>query len=195
MTFILGVVISYLVGSFSTSFVAGRMLKGIDIRDHGSGNAGATNTLRILGPKVAILVLLIDLFKGVLSVWIGMYLTHSTVMIAMCGVASILGHNWPLYYGFRGGKGAATSIGVAFALSPISAVFSIIMAILLLAGFRFVSLASLTFTISFPVFLMIYHEPLAYIIAAIMVAILSVFRHRENVKRLLSGTERKLGSA
>lgn len=195
MALFLGIVVSYLIGSISTSYIAGKRLKGIDIRQHGSGNAGATNSMRVLGKRVAVVVLLIDLLKGVLAVAIGNALTHSAMGMAACGLASIFGHNWPVYYGFRGGKGAATSIGVALSFSTPAALLAGVLAILLLVVFRYVSLAAITFTVLFPLALYFLHRPTPFVVAAILVALLSVWRHRSNVKRLIQGNERKLGSS
>lgn len=110
---LLVIVVSYLLGSVSFSVLLAKLLKGIDIRQYGSGNAGATNTLRVLGKGPAILVLLLDVLKGVAAVWLGTWVGGwGTWVPALCGIAAIIGHNWPLYFRFRGGKGIATTIGV-----------------------------------------------------------------------------------
>ncbi|MDB5083129.1 MAG: plsY [Bacilli bacterium] len=200
MFLILAMVISYLIGSVSTSYIAGKRLKGIDIRHHGSGNAGATNTLRVLGARVAIIVLLVDLLKGVLAVYIGYLLTYSTggsmkiATMAFSGLAAVIGHNWPIYYGFRGGKGAATSIGVLLTLFPVAALLAGAIAIVLLLLLRYVSVGAITFTLMFPVMTFLLHGPSVIGWVGIMVALLSVWRHRSNVVRLVRGEERKIGT-
>jgi glycerol-3-phosphate acyltransferase PlsY len=191
---ILSVVIAYLLGSVSFSYLAGRLIAGIDIREHGSGNAGATNTLRVLGPKVAAFVLLADLLKGVISVLLAEWLTGGQEAAAVCaGIAAIAGHNWPVYFGFRGGKGIATTIGVSFTLVPLVALSAGIVALLLLLALRIVSLASLTFTTLMPIFVFLYHMPLNKLWFTLILAALALWRHRSNIERLLKGEEKRIG--
>ncbi|GIM48207.1 glycerol-3-phosphate acyltransferase 2 [Collibacillus ludicampi] len=191
---IFAVAIAYLLGSISSSYLAGRMIAGIDIREHGSGNAGATNTLRVLGPKVAAVVLLADLLKGVVAVLIAERLTGGQETAGVfAGIAAIAGHNWPIYYGFRGGKGIATTIGVTFTLVPLAALSAGLVAILLLLLLRIVSLASLTFTTLMPIFVFIYHLPMNDFWFTLILAVMALWRHRSNIDRLLKGEEKRLG--
>lgn len=192
--------IGYLLGSISFSYIIAKKIKKVDIRQHGSGNAGATNTLRVLGVGPAVSVLALDILKGIIAVWIGLVLAqdNSGLYPAIGGLAAILGHNWPIYYGFRGGKGVATTIGVIASLVLLPALYAGIIAIISIFITRYVSLGSLLFVCITPiftyVFLHTYNFPPFYFILTVVVAILSIWRHRTNIKRLLSGTESKIGS-
>lgn len=190
---ILVLLIGYLLGSISTSTMLGKMVAGIDIREHGSGNAGATNTLRVLGPKLAGLVFLLDAIKGVLAVLIARWLGVSDTLIVLTGVAVIVGHNWPVFFKFRGGKGVATTIGVMFSLVPPAAIGAALVALIVLFLTRYVSLASLIFICLLPIVIINngYHQ--AYVWFSLIVAVMALWRHRENIKRLLAGRESKIG--
>ncbi len=152
---IVAIVLSYLLGSVSFSLLYGK-LKGIDIRQHGSGNAGATNTLRVLGKGPAILVLLLDVLKGIVAVLIGHWLGgNSSWLPGLCGIAAIAGHNWSVYFHFRGGKGIATAIGVLVSIALLPALYAGIIAILAIVITRYVSLGSLIFVILTPWILLV----------------------------------------
>lgn len=194
LTFIFMVIIGYLIGSINFSFLFGKRLKGIDIRQHGSGNAGATNTLRVLGKGPAVLVLLLDLFKGIAAIIIAEKIAGPLTAIPVyVGVAAILGHNWPIYYGFRGGKGVATTVGVMAYFAFFPAILSAIIALLVIAVTRYVSLGSLTFMVALSIFSFIDHQPPLEIFVSFVVLLLSIFRHRHNIVRLWNGSENKLG--
>ncbi|WP_096188613.1 glycerol-3-phosphate 1-O-acyltransferase PlsY [Evansella halocellulosilytica] len=192
------IIISYLIGSISFSYLIGMKLKKVDIRKHGSGNAGATNTLRVLGVGPAITVLLLDCAKGVVAVLLGLFLTNGDPAIAAAsGLASILGHNWPVYYGFRGGKGVATTIGVLATLVLSAALIAGLIAIISIIITRFVSLGSLIFisgtTILTGVFSHYLDYPIVYFYFLIAISVLSFWRHRSNIQRLIARTESKIG--
>jgi glycerol-3-phosphate acyltransferase PlsY len=187
------VVLGYLLGSISFSYIVSRRMAGIDIRDHGSKNAGATNTLRILGKGPAILVLLLDALKGSLSVFFVAQFTQSELMIMLTGVATIIGHNWPIFFGFKGGKGVATTIGVMFTLAFKPALIVAIICILFIYIFRYVSLGSLIFATLLPMAMYVFDYHLSYIFGGVIIMILSYIRHRTNIVRLLKGEENKLG--
>ncbi|BAB05358.1 glycerol-3-phosphate 1-O-acyltransferase PlsY [Halalkalibacterium halodurans] len=190
---------SYLLGSVSFSYIIAKKIKKVDIRQHGSGNAGATNTLRVLGVGPAVTVLLLDILKGVIAVVVTVQLTPDGDgwFAAAAGIAAIIGHNWPIYYGFRGGKGVATTIGVLASLVPLAAVLAGVIAIGSIVWTRYVSLGSLLFVTLTALLVAVLSQwfgyPVAYIYLTIIVAILSMWRHRSNIQRLLSGTENKLG--
>jgi glycerol-3-phosphate acyltransferase PlsY len=190
---IVAILIGYLLGSISTSTILGRLVAGIDIREHGSGNAGATNTLRVLGPKLAGVVFLLDALKGVIAVVLARWLEVPDTFVVLTGVAVIAGHNWPVFFNFRGGKGIATTIGVMFSLVPAAALGAALIALIALLLTRYVSLASMIFTCLLPIIIANngYHQ--AYIWFGVVVAVLSLWRHRENIKRLLKGRENKIG--
>ncbi len=194
------VILAYLIGSIPTSIWVGRIFYKIDIRQHGSGNAGATNTIRILGWKTGMPVLLFDIFKGWLAVYITRFipvnnLTEDQVIYIMIGMAfaAVLGHVFPVYAGFKGGKGVATLLGVGIALYPITVwiVLGIFIITLVLSGY--VSLSSITAAVIFPfleIFLFYQKNP-GLIILAILVAVFIPVTHRKNIRRLLKGDESK----
>lgn len=189
-------ILSYLLGSISFSVLLAKILKGIDIRQYGSGNAGATNTLRILGKGPAIFVLLLDVLKGIIAVWIGRWLGGDESWIpALCGIAAIMGHNWPLYFNFRGGKGVATTIGVMATLSFLPALIAGSIAIISIVLTRYVSLGSLIFVALTPVCLLIIGGyPWSAFWCSIIIAIFVFWRHRSNIVKIVQHRENKLGS-
>ncbi len=194
MIAILICIAAYLLGSVSFSYLIARIVKKIDIRDHGSGNAGATNTLRVLGTGPAIAVLALDVIKGILAVWLGYWFSSEPIVPFLAGISAIIGHNWPIFFGFRGGKGVATTIGVFATLAFLPAIYAGIIAIVAIFITRFVSLGSLIFVVLTPAFIFLLGGyPASYILLGTILAVLSVWRHRTNVKRLFSGTESKLG--
>lgn len=187
-------VIAYLLGSISFSYLIAKRIKKIDIRQHGSGNAGATNTLRVLGIGPAITVLALDVAKGIAAIAIAKALGIEPWAVALSGLFAILGHNWPIFYGFRGGKGVATTIGVFAMLNFYPALIAGILAILLIALTRYVSLGSLTFVLLSPILsLFIGQYPTIYTYIGLMIMLLSYFKHRANIKRLIHGEESKIG--
>ncbi|WP_282935645.1 glycerol-3-phosphate 1-O-acyltransferase PlsY [Paenibacillus sp. RC67] len=195
MLSVISIIIAYLLGSISFSYLAGKMLKGIDIRNHGSGNAGATNTLRVLGVGPAVTVLILDALKGVAAVLVGRWLGQGDVLVeVLCGLAAISGHNWPIYFGFRGGKGIATTIGVMITLAPMAVVYAGIVCILAIALTRYVSLGSLLFTALLPLFIWFMRGPIEIFWLSLFVFVFAWVRHRSNIVKLIKGQENKLGS-
>lgn len=192
---IVSVVIGYLLGSLSFSTIIGRAVAHIDIRQHGSGNAGATNTLRVLGVKYAIVVLLLDVAKGVLAVLIAWWLGHFDPWYTyLSGLAAILGHNWPVFFRFRGGKGIATTIGVVALIMPVSLLISAAVGVLVIVLTRYVSLGSLILTILIPVVFAVRHGGIGGVLFGAAIAVLSILRHRKNIVRLLRGEEHRVFS-
>ncbi|CAM3717476.1 glycerol-3-phosphate 1-O-acyltransferase PlsY [Alkalicoccus chagannorensis] len=195
---IAAIVISYLLGAVSFSYLMGQLLKKLDIREHGSGNAGATNTLRVLGKGPAVIVLLLDCAKGIGAVWIGWSMTGGDPLAgAAAGAAAVIGHNWPVYFGFRGGKGVATTIGVLATLVFLPALAAGITAIISIIITRYVSLGSLIFVSGTAVITLtssFWHlYPWEYTSVVVLLAVLSIWKHRSNIERLRSRTESKLG--
>ena len=194
MTVFLSILIGYLLGSVSFSYLIAKRFAKIDIREHGSGNAGATNTLRVLGTGPAILVLILDILKGIAAIVFSRWLGGEEWIPFLAGLAAIIGHNWPVFSGFRGGKGVATTIGVFATLMFYPALLAGTIAILLIIFTRYVSLGSLVFIGLTPVFsLLIDNVPLSYFYLSMIIVILSFWRHRSNLSKLLQGTENKLG--
>ncbi|MFD1774143.1 glycerol-3-phosphate 1-O-acyltransferase PlsY [Paenibacillus rhizophilus] len=189
------IVISYLLGSVSFSVLLAKLLKGIDIRQYGSGNAGATNTLRVLGTGPAILVLVLDVLKGIIAVWLGVWADGwGSGVAAACGIAAIIGHNWPLYFHFKGGKGIATTIGVMATLSLMPALYAGIIAILAIVVTRYVSLGSLLFVALTPVFLLFTGFTYPVLWTSLIIAVFAFWRHRTNIIKIAQRRENKIGS-
>lgn len=192
---VISVLLSYLLGSVSFSVLLAKGLKGIDIRHHGSGNAGATNTLRVLGKGPAILVLLLDILKGVIAVLLGKWLGDGSLWVpALCGIASIIGHNWPVYFRFRGGKGIATTIGVMASLAFFPVLYAGIIAVLAIAITRYVSLGSLLLVLFTSLFLLIFDPFSPYFWTSLVICVFAFWRHRTNIVKIIQGRENKLGS-
>lgn len=191
----IAIILCYLLGSVSFSVLLAKALKGIDIRQHGSGNAGATNTLRVLGKGPAIIVLSLDVIKGIAAVWIGHLLGDGSEWVAsLCGIAAIIGHNWPIYFRFRGGKGIATTIGVMATLTFLPAFYAGIIAILSIVFTRYVSLGSLIFVLLTPIFLVLSSGVSPYFWASLIICVFAFWRHRTNIVKIAQGKENKLGS-
>ncbi|MEK4851225.1 glycerol-3-phosphate 1-O-acyltransferase PlsY [Paenibacillus sp. FSL H7-0756] len=192
---LLVIVISYLLGSVSFSVLLARLLKGIDIRQYGSGNAGATNTLRVMGKGPAILVLFLDVLKGIAAVWLGTWAGGWGSWVAVvCGLAAIIGHNWPVYFHFRGGKGIATTIGVMATLVFWPALIAGVIAILAIVLTRYVSLGSLIFVALTPVFLLFTEHTTPELWGSLIIVVFAFWRHRSNIVKISQGRENKIGS-
>lgn len=192
MDFIL-VILSYFIGNISFAYLLVKLKTKKDIRDYGSGNAGTTNVLRVLGKKYAVLVLLGDVLKGVVPILLASRFASSEVTVALCGLAVIAGHNWPAAMGFRGGKGIATSIGVFMSYDPMVGVICITVGILLIALTRYVSLGSISGMALLPFVTVAMRGVGLTLYFALVISIFSIYRHRANIKRLLQGNENKLG--
>ena len=192
---LVSIIVAYLLGSVSFSYLFGRMLKGIDIRKHGSGNAGATNTLRVLGKGPAISVLALDVVKGIVAVWLPVWLGQDAEWVRVsCAIAVIVGHNWPVFFGFKGGKGIATTIGVMATLAFLPALIAGIIALGSIFVTRFVSLGSLLFTALLPLFIWLFGRPEEIFWLSLLIAVFAFVRHRTNIVKLVKGKENKLGS-
>lgn len=193
-------VLAYLIGSIPTAVWVSKRVFGIDIREHGSGNAGATNTFRILGSKAGTAVMLIDMMKGFVAVKLALlspYAMHTEQSINLqvfLGLFAVLGHIFPIWAEFRGGKGIATLFGMILAIQPTVAVSMVGVFMLMLYMTRYVSLSSITASIAFPVMIFfIFREPeLSYKIFAIATACLVVLTHHKNINRLINGSESKV---
>jgi len=184
----------YLLGSVPFGYIVGKLFKKVDIREFGSGNIGTTNAFRILGPPLASLVLIGDVGKGIFSVYLVKYLNMDCSLIsAIAGLAVICGHDWSLFLGFKGGKGIATTFGVVFALNPIISVLAVTVWGIVLITSKYASLSSICALISIFIFAIIFKQPYEYILFSAIIMILGIFKHKENIKRLKSGKERKIG--
>lgn len=189
----LGLVVVYLIGSIPVGFLVARAAGGFDIRAKGSGNIGATNVLRTLGPVPAVLTLLGDIAKGYVAVRAAEVLGPEPVWGAAGALLAIVGNCWPVFLRFKGGKGVATGLGAFLALTPGAILLAAGVWIVLAAAFRYVSLASILGCVALVLGAWLFGYTPMYAATAACAAGLIVWRHHENVKRLLSGTERRLG--
>jgi acyl phosphate:glycerol-3-phosphate acyltransferase len=201
MLSIILLLLAYLLGSVSTALIVGKVGYGIDIREHGSGNAGATNTFRVLGQKAGIIVMIGDIMKGVIAVQL--VRLHPGILITtddfvnfqvILGIASVIGHVFPIWSQFRGGKGIATLFGMVLSIQPSAAALLVVVFVLMLLITQYVSLSSISASLSFPIIiLVIFREPeLMYRIFAIAAALVVVITHHKNINRLMQGNESKM---
>lgn len=201
-TYIIVTIIAYLLGSISFSVIISKKMAGFDVREKGSGNAGSTNVLRTVGKKAAILTLICDCLKGVVAILIAVLAskivkgTDAGLLVQLAGVAVVIGHTFPIFFKFKGGKGVATSLGVLLIINWQIGLICLVFALTLMSLTRFVSLGSVSAAILFPILTIFIQEnyivPGNYIIFGVVLAAIVVFNHRANVKRLLTGTENKL---
>ena len=200
VSFGLSVVVSYLIGSIPTAYIFGRWLKGIDIRQHGSGNVGATNAFRILGKGPGTVVLLIDIFKGaIVTSWVAdLFGLSDPLARVVLGFVVVCGHNWTVFWNFKGGKGIATSFGVLIGLTiAIASIRPVVLytmvtwiVVFLLSGY--VSLASIMASVALPLLSLFFPQPFAVVALVIILCIFVVFRHRPNITRLFDGKESRV---
>lgn len=193
---VLLVILAYSLGSVPWSVWLGKLFYGTDIREYGSGNAGATNTMRVLGPKLGLTVLILDALKGFAAV----NLIHlvprfegNIELMVILGVTAVIGHIFPLFANFKGGKGIATLLGMIVAIHAGAALMAIATFIVFFLSFRIVSLSSILATLSFPIWLIFrYHESNVLILFAFAMVFLVLITHQRNIERLLNGDERKI---
>jgi len=192
--------VSYLLGSLPTAFLVGKIYKGLDIREHGSGNVGATNTFRVLGRGAGILVLAIDILKGILPVTLIADAVHCDPVAwrVLLGILAVVGHNWTVFLRFQGGKGMATSLGVLIGLAIVLPALGWVLLICLLTwsamffSTGYVSLASMVASILFPFAMMATGQPAALTLYSIVLCLFVVLRHRANLRRLMKGEESRV---
>ena len=189
------ILMSYLIGCFPSAYFLGKMYKNIDIRNHGSGNSGSTNALRVMGTKFGILTLVIDVLKGVLAVLLGrLILGEQGGLIA--GVLVVLGHNFPVFLKFKGGKGVATSIGSLLVLTWQTALVVVLIGVIVIIITRYVSLGSILGAMTAPITVVLFMETMdkALFITVVILASLLIVRHKANILRLCKGEESKFGN-
>lgn len=190
MKYILIAVVAYLLGSFSAGLAVAKIKKGPNLREVGSGNTGATNVTRTMGLSNGLITFFGDVLKAVLSCLLGLWLCGRNGAL-VGGLFAVIGHNWPLYYGFKGGKGAASTCGVLLVCDPIGALICYLVAILIIALLRYISVGSMVLVaVNLIVVCFRFPDPVS-IVWAILLLVLLVWRHKENIKRLIQGNERK----
>ena len=205
IVYIVVAVIAYCIGSISFSIIFSKKFAGVDVRESGSKNAGTTNVLRTVGKKAALYTLVCDILKGVVAVFVAFIAgkifaptnEEAAILIQIAGVAVVLGHMFPVFFQFRGGKGIATSIGILFVMNWQIGLICLLVGIVLIALTRMVSLGSITAGILFPILTIFidkfYLVPDAsYLIFGIIIAVIVVYNHRENIQRIMNGTENKI---
>ncbi len=202
IAYILDAIIAYLLGSISFSVIFSKKIAGIDVREEGSKNAGTTNVLRTVGKKAAALTLICDILKGVIAVLIGYAISFITkdlnaaLLVQIAGIFAIIGHTFPVFFKFKGGKGIATSLGILLLVNYQIGLICLVFWLIIVIFTRMVSLGSIMAAILFPVLTIFIAQNYLvegnYIIFGIVVAVLVVFNHRSNVKRILEGKENKL---
>ncbi len=201
-------VIAYLIGSINFSVILSKKMAGFDIREKGSGNAGSTNMLRSVGKKAAALTLVCDILKGIVSILIAMILGNiiqnldRELLVQIAGIAVVVGHTFPIFFGFKGGKGVATSLGVLILSNWQIGLICLVFALVLMALTRMVSLGSCAAAVLFPVLTLFINDNYTvlsegkngnvYFIYSVILAIIVLYNHRSNIKRILNGTENKL---
>jgi glycerol-3-phosphate acyltransferase PlsY len=182
------VIAAYLIGSIPFGLlIAG--IWNVDIRRHGSGNIGATNVFRTLGPVPGTLAFALDFAKGLAAVYLGYWTGGDPLMVILLGVAAVCGHMFPVFLGFRGGKGAATGLGVLAGIAPEVFGVSLLLAAVIIFTTRYVSVASMSTACAAAILMLVLNKPRPYVLATLLVAVLIIFRHLPNIRRLLRGKE------
>ena len=206
--YIIVAIIAYLIGSVNFSVLISKKMAGFDVREKGSGNAGTTNMLRSVGKKAAAITLICDILKGVVSIVIAIIIGNIAknldreLLLQIAGIAVVLGHTFPIFFGFKGGKGVATSLGVLLMSNWQIGLICLVFAIVLMALTRIVSLGSCGAAVLFPVLTLFINQHYTvltegkngrvYLVYSVILAIIVLYNHRSNIKRILSGTENKL---
>ena len=193
--YIIIAVISYLLGSISTGLLLAKAKNGPDLHQVGSGSTGASNVQRTMGWKYGLITFAGDAAKAILACWIGRHLTGSSHAVLLCGLCVVIGHCWPVFFGFRGGKGVASSCGVMLFCFPLPAAVCFVLTILLIALLRYISVGSMFMVTLYAVLVSCFYSggDLLIIGWAIALALLVILRHHANISRLIHGKENKLG--
>ena len=201
-------IIAYLIGSINFSILISKKKAGFDIREKGSGNAGTTNMLRSVGKGAAIVTLILDILKGVVTIWLSIFYGFMlykiwninidyAILVQVSGILVIVGHTYPIYFGFKGGKGVATALGILLVTNWHIGIICLVFALVLIIVSRMVSVGAICAAILFPVLTLFSYEssfiePGNYIVFSIIIAIIVCFNHRENIKRIMNGTENEI---
>jgi len=191
MEYILVLVLNYLLGSIPAAYLAGKHLRGIDIRKYGSGNVGATNAFRVLGTWPGLLVFAADMLKGIAGVFLAKAV-GGPWFVVLAALAVMIGHAYSVFLGFKGGRGVATGAGIILSLSPLVLLLALILFVIIVLATQYVSLGSIIAASSIPILMLIFREPMPFTILGFAAAVLVIYRHKPNIKRLLAGTENKI---
>ena len=210
VAYIVVAILSYLIGSINFSIIISKKVAGFDVREKGSGNAGTTNMLRTVGKKAALITLVCDILKGVISILLALLIgkiakeANNSILVQIAGILVIIGHTFPIFFGFKGGKGVATSLGVILMSNWQIGLICLVFALVLMVLTKMVSLGSCAAAVLFPVLTLFINTNYTvlsegksgkvYLIYSILLAVIVLFNHRSNIKRILNGTENKVGS-
>ena len=202
LPYIIVAVIAYLIGSINFSVITSKKMGGFDLREKGSGNAGSTNVLRTVGVRAAVITLICDILKGIISIYIAKLIGNiwseldGALLVQLAGIFVVIGHTFPVFFGFKGGKGVATSLGVLITTNWQIGLICLVFALVLIVFTQMVSVGSITAGLLYPVLTIFIHQNYIvegnYIIASIILAAIVIFNHRANVKRILEGKENKI---
>lgn len=204
-TYIIMAVIAYFIGSINFSVIIGRKMAGIDVRQEGSGNAGSTNVLRTIGLKAALLTLICDILKGIIAILVALLIGNivknidRALLVQLAGIFVILGHTFPIFFEFKGGKGVATALGVLLMSNWEIGLICLVFALVIIIASRMVSMGAVGAAILFPVLTLFMNDNfivaasgMKYFIYSLILALIVIFNHRENIKRIMNGTENKI---
>ena len=195
LDFVVAAAISYILGSIPNGLILGKAIWGVDLRQHGSKNIGATNAWRTIGKAGGISIFALDFLKGAVSAYLGLHLGGSELAGVLCGILAIAGHSWSVFLAFKGGKGVATGLGVIAALMPevTLIVFAVWFAIVYFTGY--VSLGSIVGAALVPILTLFFGLHTEFLILGLIAAVFIIYRHKSNIERLLNGTESKIKAA
>ena len=193
LVIILLIFVAYVIGSVPTGYLLGK-LRGVDVRTIGSGNVGATNVARAVGKSQGIITLIADAAKGYLPVFMALQLGQDSLTVALTAMAAFLGHLFPLFLNFQGGKGVATGFGALLALAPVATLVLVVVFVLTVVATRIVSLGSLATAVAAPLSLWLFHQPPVIVVLGCFLGAMVIIRHRANIQRLLAGTEPRFGA-
>lgn len=195
LDFVVAAAISYILGSIPNGLILGKAIWGVDLRQHGSKNIGATNAWRTIGKAGGISIFALDFLKGAISAYLGLHLGGSELAGVLCGILAIAGHSWSVFLAFKGGKGVATGLGVIAALMPevTLIVFAVWFAIVYFTGY--VSLGSIVGAALVPILTLFFGLHMEFLILGLIAAVFIIYRHKSNIERLLKGTESKIKAA
>ena len=195
LDFVVAAAISYLLGSIPNGLILGKAIWGVDLRQHGSKNIGATNAWRTIGKAGGISIFALDFLKGAISAYLGLHLGGSELAGVLCGILAIAGHSWSVFLAFKGGKGVATGLGVIAAIMPMVTliVFAVWFAIVYFTGY--VSLGSIVGAALVPILTLFFGLHTEFLILGLIAAVFIIYRHKSNIERLLNGTESKIKAA
>ena len=191
MTFFCLIILSYFFGAIPSGVWIGKIFKNIDVRDYGSKNSGATNSYRVLGAKLGVAVLIIDVLKGFIPLYIASKFNLKYNDLVILGLVAILAHTFSCFISFKGGKGVATSLGVFLFLAPVITLILLVIFILVVYFTKYISLGSITAAFLLPIFTFFTHRDTYLFTLSVVIAIFVIYRHKTNISRLLSGTENK----